>query len=194
MTQLLYTVMFQTICQFAICIDIKISKKNPVSHVKKRYYTPEKIQAFKQELYNIDWSNINEETSNLNDPRRSYILFINTFSQCFENYFPLTTVKIANSNTPRKCWITKGLIKSCKRKSKLYKKYINCPTTLNKNMYTDYRNKLKSLLRKAEVSYYRNKLNSFAGDLRQTWKLLNNLLNKNGTNYFKMHLRQRMDL
>ena len=51
-------------------------------------------------------------------------------------------------------------------------------------MYTNYRNKLKTLLRKAEVSYYRNQLNSFAGDLRQTWKLLNNLLNKNGINYF----------
>ena len=62
----------------AIHIDLQISKKNPVSHVKKRYYTPEKIHAFKQELYNIDWSNINEETSNLNDPRRSYTLFINT--------------------------------------------------------------------------------------------------------------------
>ena len=32
-----------------------------------------------------------------------------------------------------------------------------------------------------ESDYYRNKLNSFAGDLCQTWKLLNEILNKNKT-------------
>jgi hypothetical protein len=167
----------------AIHIDLHVSKKNPVQ-TKKRYYTPEKIQAFKQELSIMDWSIVSEEIKNVTDPNRCYTLFINTFSQIFEKYFPLITVKIANSNSPRKCWITKGLIKSCKRKSKLYKKYINCPTKLNKKIYTDYRNKLKSLLRKAETSYYKNQLDFFAGDLRQTWKLLNKVLNKNGNNCF----------
>ena len=81
----------------------------------------------------MDWTNVSEETTNLIDPTRCYTYFINTFSQIFEKYFPLTTVKIANSNSSRKCWITKGLIKSCKHKSKLCKKYVNCPTKVNKN-------------------------------------------------------------
>ena len=165
----------------AIHIDLKITKKNSISQVKKRYYTTEKIQAFKQELFSTDWRTVYEETENSTDPTKCYTLFLNTFSKVFEKYFPLTKVKISNSNSPRNCWIAKGLIKSCKRKSKLYKKYLNCPTKMNKKIHTDYRNKLKSLLRKAEVSYYKNQLNSSAGDLRQTWKLLNKILNTNST-------------
>ena len=127
---------------------------------------------------------MSEETDNVTDPTKCYTLFLNLFSLIFEKYFPLTLVKISNSNSPRNDWITKGLIKSCKRKSKLYKKYVKFPTKLNQKIYTDYRNKLKSLLRKAEVTYYKNQLNSFAGDLRQTWKLLNKVLNKNGIQLF----------
>ena len=72
----------------AIHTDLKITKKNPVSQVKKRCYTTEKIQAFKQELFSTDWRIVNEETENSTDPTKCYTLFLNTFSKVFEKIFP----------------------------------------------------------------------------------------------------------
>jgi len=43
---------------------------------------------------------------------------------------------------------------------------------LNKSRYIVYRNKLNSLLFKAEKEYYRSKFRSFEGNSRKTWQLL----------------------
>jgi len=61
----------------------------------------------------------------------------------------------------------------------LYKSYKKKPTLGNKNKYICYRTRLKTVLNRAERDYYRNKFKLLAGNLTQTWKLLNNVLNKN---------------
>ena len=101
-------------------------------------------------------------------------MFLNDFFLLKHSNYQMPT-RLGNA------WITKGLIKSCHRKSVLYKKFRKKPSKRNENKYIAYRNKLNTLLRMTERNYYRNKLNSFAGDLCQTWKLLNEILNKNKT-------------
>ena len=168
----------------AIHINLNLSKNSAILERKRRKYTPEKIEAFKRELFTIDWSPVYAETTNSGSgpaTASKYAIFSQIFSNVFERFFPVETLKIPNSNSPRKCWITKGLIKSCHRKSFLYKKFRKKPSKRNENKYIAYRNKLNTLLRVTERDYYRNKLNSFAGDLCQTWKLLNEILNKNKT-------------
>ena len=141
---------------------------------------------FKHELSNVDWSHVYDAIANNQDTNNCYSLFIDTFAQLFEKNFSIKTFKSPKANSPRNCWITKGLIKSCKRKSILYKKFKQNPNEANESIYIAYRNKLTTLLRKAEARYYSNQLNSFAGDLRQTWKLLNNILNKsNGISFIE---------
>ena len=80
--------------------------------------------------------------------------------------------------------MTKGFIKSCFKKSVLYKKFCKNPTVENKSKYTTYRNKLKSLLNKAEKHYFNIQFKSLAGDLRKTWKLLRVALNQNKIEIF----------
>ena len=75
--------------------------------------------------------------------------------------------------------MTSGLVKSCNKKCLLYKKYIKNPSTTNKDTYVRYRNKLKSLLIKAEKDFYRIKFQQFQGNLSLTWKLIKTVLNKN---------------
>ena len=75
--------------------------------------------------------------------------------------------------------MTYGLAKSCETKSVLYKQMKHMKTNESKIKYITYRNKLKSLLEKAEKDFYAKKLNECHGDPKRTWKIINNLVNKN---------------
>ena len=61
----------------------------------------------------------------------------------------------------------------------MYRNYIANPVPSLKERYIKYRNKLKSVLLKAKQSYYLNKFKLASGNLRRTWKLINNVLDKN---------------
>ena len=55
----------------------------------------------------------------------------------------MKTRKISNRKTPRKPWVTPGILKLIRTKDKLYKKkYITKPTFENKIKYTKFRNLL----------------------------------------------------
>ena len=49
---------------------------------------------------------------------------------------------------------------------------------INKIKFTTYRNKLKTLLEKAAKEFYAHKLNECHGNLKKTWKIINNLMTK----------------
>ena len=65
-------------------------------------------------------------------------------------------------------------------------KNLNFSTTIKRQVlqllkkFTIYRNKLKSILLKAEKEYYAKNICAGKGDIKQTWKVLNHLLNKSG--------------
>ena len=52
------------------------------------------------------------------------------------------------------------------------------PWKQNKDKYIKYRNKLKALLRKSERLYYNEQFNAAAGNAKETWNILNAVLNK----------------
>ena len=57
---------------------------------------------------------------------------------------------------------------------------INYPDNLEyKRNYTNYKNKLQVLLRKAKDDYYDNKLNQISGDNKKLWKFINKKIGKN---------------
>lgn len=69
-------------------------------------------------------------------------------------------------------------IRSCKKKSQLYKKYILNPSDNTKANFVQFRNKLKSLLRAAEKNYYAEKFIEYKQNLKYTWKLIRSVLNQ----------------
>ena len=74
--------------------------------------------------------------------------------------------------------MTKGLLKSCVIKSKLYKQYRNKNTIDAKQKDVTYRDKLKTVLQKAEKDFYYKQFKLFSDNLRQTWKLIGTVINK----------------
>ena len=67
------------------------------------------------------------ESQTLNNPNGSYIKFIESITQFYDDCFPKTKFKI-KSNNKAIPWIRKGIEKSSKHKQKLYEKFLKNPT------------------------------------------------------------------
>lgn len=65
-----------------------------------------------------------------------------------------------------------------KKKNNLYKIFIRNPSAQNKSNYTQYKNKLQSLIRTSKRIYFRNKFAQAQGNVKGTWNVINSLLNK----------------
>ena len=78
-------------------------------------------------------------------------IFYSYYNTCFS-----VIAKTTKSNRPRKDWCTLDIAKSCKTKCKLYKTSIRKPTSVNKQNYITFRNKLSQTIRNAKQTYYSN--------------------------------------
>src|SRR5271165_2481997 len=155
----------------------------PKTNFKNNYvrkYCPEAVECFSEELANVNWEPVYKIIAEERNPNAAYNEFIKIYKYAFNKYFPEKKVKISRNLTPRNVWITKGLMKSCVKKSKLYKKYCLNRTEENKKVYITYRNKLKLLLRKAERSHYADIFKLNIGNIKETWKIIGQAL-KNKT-------------
>ena len=74
--------------------------------------------------------------------------------------------------------MTKSLIKSCRKKNKLYKNYINYKIPVNEITYKRYRNRLTSILRYCEKKYYSDLLVKYSNNIKKTWSVLNDIIKK----------------
>ena len=125
------------------------------------------------ELATFDWSNIyNNDDSNM-----QYTHFTIAVSKLIDKHFPLKTIRM-NYNTIRNPWITPGIIRSIKRKNKLYRAKLKNPTPKNTKKFRHYRNKLNHLIRFTTKNYYKSKLDKAQGDMRATRRIINEILNK----------------
>jgi predicted CopG family antitoxin len=74
--------------------------------------------------------------------------------------------------------LSKGILKSIKRKNKLYWRYLRNPTRENDSYYKRYKNKLNHSIKIAKSSHYASKLQNMKSDMKSTWKVLNEVINK----------------
>jgi hypothetical protein len=140
----------------------------------KRCYNENNMNKFRELLSQIDWYN----KLNRMGPDESYTTFVNEYTKLFETCFPLkatTKKQLEKISTP---WLTQGLLRSIRKKNKLYKQLIGSPSVLRESRYKKYRNKLTHLIRNAKKSYYDTKFENAKNDLKQTWKLVNEVINK----------------
>ena len=77
--------------------------------------------------------------------------------------------------------LTTGILKLIKTKSRLYKLFLRKPSHERESNYKSFRNKLTCLVRIARKNYYDNKLDKARSNLKQTWKILNEVINRRVT-------------
>jgi uncharacterized membrane protein YgaE (UPF0421/DUF939 family) len=95
----------------------------------------------------------------------------------YNKSFPIQTISVT---TPElyKPWLTKAIENSISKKHSLYKTYQKARSPQSYTTYKNYRNKLTSILRKAEKMHYLKKLGSVRDNLTKTWKILNSLISR----------------
>ena len=140
-----------------------------------RKITPESNSKFIDSLSKINWTPVYEACEKL-DANGAYDIFFKEYKRKYDESFPISEIKFNKRSSPKHPWMTQGLLKSCKTKAKLYLKFIKHPSEQNKNKFVSYRNKFKSIRIQAEKSFYAAEFCKQSNNLRQTWKIIKNLI------------------
>ena len=154
-------------------IDSEMKLCDIDSVVTRRNLSYKNRQRFYESISSLDWGAIYSES----DTQTAFSLFHSTLLKHFHINFPKQTVKIQYNN--RKPWLTQGLKDSIKMKNKLYRKYLKVKSAANEMNYKNYRNKLHHLIKIAEKRHYSELLNECQDNIKKTWQIIKNIVNKN---------------
>ena len=139
-----------------------------------RNFSAANLNNFKTRLSQVNWTAL----LNDNEPNDSYNIFLSEYSRLYNLCFPLKSLKVKNCKRLNSPWITKSLLISVRKKNKLYRQLLRSPTPTRELQYKSYRNKLNHLTRIAKRHYYDQRFASAKNDLKETWKLINEVINK----------------
>ena len=157
-----------------VFINTKIEIKNKRPYV--RLFTKRKIAKFLAESENTSpMVSLNNGILAHENASDSYREFITNFRNLLEEYFPL--VKLSRSKAKNKPFVTSGIRVSIKHRDRLYQKYLNNKTDLNRRIHKKYANKVTDLLRKSEIMYYKKQLKDHSGNSQSLWKVFGKILN-----------------
>ena len=168
---LLFTDISDHLPIFAILSDhFKNSSKS--TYVTFRDQNANNTAAFQAELQTANW----DDVTGHNDANSAYNSFLSKYIAIYNKCFPLKKVKARNNNL-KKPWLSKGLLKSIKRKNILYKRYLCNPSSVSEEKYKNFRNELTFTLRIAKRIYYEKKLEECRSSMKSVWKILNKVIN-----------------
>ena len=139
---------------------------------KKRIYSTENISKFKSALQETDW----DEVMSMNDAQQAYSHFHNVYTELYDTNFPLKEFKIGYKT--RKPWLSEGLKKQINIKNRLYRGGTKSNDPEHELLYKRFRNKVNSLIFKAEKDHYEQLLKNHQNDLKKSWKILKEVINK----------------
>ena len=146
---------------------------NKTRYMFKRNTTPDAISLFCHDLEQQNWDSVIQT----DDGNQSYNSFIDIIQTLFNKNCPVKRIIIKN-NKYDKPWITPGLKNACKKKNTLYRRFLKCRSKEAEDRYKSYKNKLTGILRYCEKDYYNKKLQLYSYDMKNTWKLLNEVINR----------------
>ena len=151
--------------------DQNKSTKGP-KYIKTRNLDDRKIANIVTSLQEHNW----KETLEPLNADDGFNVFHSILLTLFDKVAPEIEIRISKTKTPRDPWITKGMLQSIQKQKKLYMEQLSDISKANK--YKAYRNQLQKILRKAKITYFREKCKEYKQDSRQLWKLIHAILNK----------------
>ena len=129
-----------------------------------RIYSEQNKNTFKKFLCDV---NCDAELKHKN-VNEAVLAFNQKMTIAYNKSFPFK--RLSRKRAKDKPWITTGLKESIKQNHLLYKKFIFNRSEENKVAYKIFKNKLRSLIRKAETDYYTNVFNSKTQSMKEMWK------------------------
>lgn len=158
------------------------TKDPPAVFVKVNQYNTDSIAKFQHDLATSD--TLLALQHNLNkDPNINYNILHDTIQVAKDRHFPEKYVRYDKHKHKKSKWISYSLIKSIKARDKLYKKLKKTRSTsphyegIKTNLKT-FNAIIKKLIRASKKSYFQNLFEKYKGDIKGTWKTINEILNR----------------
>ena len=107
---------------------------------------------------------------------RAYEKFIQQFRTISDECFPITSV--ISKKKHGEPWYDSELKDTHKAKQRLSKNLMRNPSKTNKQNYNKIRNKYDRMIKTKKQLHRKIKLDQHRYNLRETWKIINNLLGK----------------
>jgi len=136
-----------------------------------RNHSKELLELFEDRLNSVNWCNVLS-----GDINNRVVSFESTVNELYCNTFPLK-IKYISIKRLKNPWITRYVMSSIKYKSKLFKSYKLGFTPLT--VYKSFCRSHKSLIRQSKSRHYNKIFTDNKNNIKNTWKILNDLLNKN---------------
>jgi hypothetical protein len=156
-------------------ITTKGSSTTPITQYYD--YCNDNIKKFASELA--------KETSCLEKNPPDFDTFLATFNETLDKTCKLEKPKTSKRNPVNNPWITEGIIEAIKNKNKLYSKWNLTKSKKNpsgdkvaQEQYSKHRKCLKGIIKKAKSKFYCSKIESCSGDMKKTWKVINEVRGK----------------
>lgn len=149
------------------------SRKLCTGSISFRSYKNYDEKKFNDDLAGARWDLVYKE----NDVNNAYTTFHDIFKEICDKHAPIITQRPKRKNNAQKPWITAGILKSIRKKQKLYSQYKKSGFNSQMgNRYKKYRNILTVDLKNAKRKYYSNILRENEGNSTKTWQTINELL------------------
>ena len=150
---------------FLISKDLMLDSSNEPIHITKRKINDKSIAYFKTLLSIVDWKHVLQE----NSPNNAYNEFLKIFWGLYNEAFQKQKIKIKRKsfNSP---WMTKGLVKSSKKKQRLYEKVLKNRNPEKELNYKQYKILFESLKKKSKKNYYSDLIDS-QKYIKKTWNI-----------------------
>jgi hypothetical protein len=153
---------------FHIARGLLSNSDNKKCLVTKRNLSKKNLDNLKNKLFEEQWNNVYLSM----DPNQAFNNFTTTFECIFNTVCPLTTSEVKKKEL-KNPWMTSNLIKSSKRKQKLYIKFLKSKNDEDEKTYKTYKQFFQKNIKQAKIKYYSNHLNKNKLDIKKTWLIIN---------------------
>ena len=154
---------------FPICLFLpstKVKSESETTFIYKRIVNTLAIEMFKQQLYEINW----EEIETNRDPNEAYNIFLQKVLLLYDHYFPEKEIKVTKKDL-KNPWITTGIKKSSKCKQRLYEKFLKNRNSLNESEYKNYKKLFESVKQRAKKLHYSNLITKYKSNIKKLGEL-----------------------
>lgn len=158
-------------------IKTEIEKTNKKKKI--RDYRKFDKQLFLNDINLINWEESLAPNKCLDDKTWDVISIIN---KIVDKHAPVTKITQAKQKQLNKPWLTSGIIKSIKKKQKMYHSHLLSKNPHKINEYKKYANILTFIKQKSKKDYYHSQFTKYKNNLKTTWKIIGNLIKRKNKN------------
>ena len=147
---------------------------------KETYYRD--YSKFIKEKFLNDLNDINLISLVNHDVNESMNNIVDTLQRLTDKHEPVKKASNSMRRKLQKPWITRGMLKSIRKRYKLYISHFLSADSKKVKQYKTYSNKLNKIINIAKKQYYEAQFALYKANIKMTWKLIGTIVNRKRKN------------